>query len=94
MDAHYTSTKASYCRPKHYRERALLEMEAAVGARMAPLLVAAQEHGKPNSRVREAAGWKRGKERPWGRGCMALGKHTAHLMAATGIRVDCSHVWC
>jgi hypothetical protein len=53
MDAHYASTKATYVRPRHYRERLLLEMEAAVGQRFAPLLALCAHHGQPNTKVRQ-----------------------------------------
>jgi hypothetical protein len=52
MDAHYVSTKATYVRPRHYRERLLMEMEAAVGQRFAPLLALCAHHGQPNNKVR------------------------------------------
>uniref|UniRef100_A0A383WAU5 Exocyst complex component Sec6 n=1 Tax=Tetradesmus obliquus TaxID=3088 RepID=A0A383WAU5_TETOB len=52
MDAHYASTKATYVRPRHYRERLLLEMEAAVAQRFAPLLALCAHHGQPNTKVK------------------------------------------
>lgn len=52
MDAHYASTKATYVRPRHYRERLLMEMEAAVAQRFAPLLALCAHHGQPNSKVK------------------------------------------
>jgi hypothetical protein len=55
MDAHYVSTKATYVRPRHYRERLLMEMEAAVGQRFAPLLALCAHHGQPNNKVRHNA---------------------------------------
>jgi hypothetical protein len=55
MDAHYVSTKATYVRPRHYRERLLMEMEAAVGQRFAPLLALCAHHGQPNTKVRHDA---------------------------------------
>lgn len=51
MDAHYIATKAGYIRPRHYKERALLEMEAAVGKRFQPLLALCGQHGQTNCQV-------------------------------------------
>lgn len=52
MDAHYIATKAAYIRPRHYKERLMLEIEAAVTQRFAPLLALAGQHGVPNAKVR------------------------------------------
>eukprot|EP00877_Chromochloris_zofingiensis_P004011 jgi/Chrzof1/13610/Cz08g04030.t1 len=52
MDAHYIATKAGYIRPRHYKERALLEMEAAVGKRFQPLLALCGQHGQTNCQVK------------------------------------------
>lgn len=51
MDAHYTATKATYVRPRHYRERLMLEMEAAVRQHFAPLLALCAHQGQPNAKV-------------------------------------------
>jgi hypothetical protein len=51
MDTHYAAAKVGYVRPKHYKERALAEMGAAVSARFQPLLALCRQHGVPNSRV-------------------------------------------
>ncbi len=39
MDAHYGTIKAKYMAPRHYKERAFMEMEGAVRQRFEPLLV-------------------------------------------------------
>lgn len=52
MDAHYIATKAAYIRSRHYKERLMLEMEAAVNQRFAPLLALAGQHGQPNAKVK------------------------------------------
>eukprot|EP00878_Enallax_costatus_P014740 GHUV01015423.1.p1 GENE.GHUV01015423.1~~GHUV01015423.1.p1 ORF type:complete len:364 (+),score=71.44 GHUV01015423.1:323-1414(+) len=52
MDAHYVATKAAYVRPRHYKERLMLEIEAAVTRRFAPLLALAGQHGAPNAKVK------------------------------------------
>lgn len=51
MDHHYISTKAAYVRPRHYKERLLLEMEAGVTSRFAPLLDLCTRQGEPNAMV-------------------------------------------
>jgi hypothetical protein len=51
MDHHYITTKASYVRPRHWKERLMLEMEAGVSARFAPLLALCTHHGQPNTSV-------------------------------------------
>lgn len=51
MDHHYISTKAAYVRPRHWKERLLLEMEAGVTTRFAPLLSLCSHHGQPNASV-------------------------------------------
>jgi hypothetical protein len=53
MDHHYITTKASYVRPRHWKERLMLEMEAGVAARFAPLLALCTHHGQPNALVCE-----------------------------------------
>eukprot|EP00775_Hariotina_reticulata_P004969 gene4969-5210_t len=52
MDVHYITTKATYVRPKHFKERLLLEMEAGVAKRFAPLLALCNSHDKPNCKVK------------------------------------------
>jgi hypothetical protein len=51
MDVHYITTKATYVRPKHFKERLLLEMEAGVAKRFAPLLALCNSHNQPNCQV-------------------------------------------
>jgi hypothetical protein len=51
MDAHYARTKATWVRAKHFKERALLEMEASVRQRWAPVLALAGQYGQENTRV-------------------------------------------
>jgi hypothetical protein len=55
MDQHYITTKASYVRPRHWKERLFLEMEAGVATRFAPLLALCTHHGQPNASVRAGA---------------------------------------
>ena len=51
MDAHYARTKATWVRAKHFKERSLLEMEASVRQRWAPVLALAGQYGEQNTRV-------------------------------------------
>eukprot|EP00879_Flechtneria_rotunda_P016718 GHRR01017495.1.p1 GENE.GHRR01017495.1~~GHRR01017495.1.p1 ORF type:complete len:522 (+),score=162.17 GHRR01017495.1:359-1924(+) len=52
MDAHYIATKATYVRPRHYKERLMLEMEAAASRRFAPLQALCGQHGQHNTKVK------------------------------------------
>ncbi|KAI8463893.1 MAG: component of the exocyst complex [Monoraphidium minutum] len=52
LDAHCRRTKAGFVKPRHYRERLLVEMEEAVRERAAPLLELCRTHGVPNTKVK------------------------------------------
>ncbi|KAI8473445.1 MAG: hypothetical protein J3K34DRAFT_410769 [Monoraphidium minutum] len=52
LDKHRRRTKAGFVKPRHYRERLLVEMEEAVRERAAPLLELCRTHGVPNTKVK------------------------------------------
>lgn len=51
MDAQYAATRATYAKPRHYRERLMAELAAGIAMRFGPLASLAAMHGTPNATV-------------------------------------------
>ena len=51
MDAQYAATRATYAKPRHYRERLMAELAAGIAMRFGPLAALAAMHGTPNATV-------------------------------------------
>lgn len=76
MDAQYAATRATYAKPRHYRERLMAELAAGIAMRFGPLASLAAMHGTPNATVCCYNTWRgaRGSSTAW-RGMGAGGPH-------------------
>ncbi|GBF89218.1 exocyst complex component Sec6 [Raphidocelis subcapitata] len=52
LDEHCRRTKAGYVKPRHYRERLMVELAAAIRERAAPVIELCKRHGVPNVKLK------------------------------------------